>query len=214
MMKQASSCLFTMNSTNQTITPYALGTAGQLVIQSPGQYVTGATNATSITSGGSFVFITDAGATGSTGNVQFYTVGTNCNLTPVNSGYVPFTGTSKPVWTYFATNGSNSYLYVLNQSTTSTLTTTPYSSISAYSFVSGTTQVQQIAGAPYTVGSGPVCMLEDPTNQYMYISNFNDGTVTGKFFDPNLGTLSDLKRGSTFPAVGHATCLAVSGAVQ
>lgn len=212
MMKQASSCLFTMNSGNQTVTPYALSSAGQLVIQSPGQYVTGAVSATSITSGGSYVFITDSNNGSGTGNVQFYTVGSNCNLTPVSSGYTAFPGTSNPSWAFVDSTGK--YLYVLNKSTTSTQTTTPYSSISAYSFTSGTSQVQQIAGAPYSVGSGPVCMLEDPTNQYIYTSNHNDGTVTGKFFDPNLGTLSDLKRGSTFPATGLAGCLAVSGAVQ
>jgi hypothetical protein len=80
MMKTASSCLFTMNSGNQTVTPYALSSAGQLVIQSPGQYVTGAVSATSITSGGAYVFITDSNNGSGTGNVQFYTVGSNCNL--------------------------------------------------------------------------------------------------------------------------------------
>jgi hypothetical protein len=48
----------------------------------------------------------------------------------------------------------------------------------------------------------------------MYISNYNDGTVTGKVLDPTTGILSDLSRGSTFTAVGHAGCLAISGSVN
>jgi hypothetical protein len=48
----------------------------------------------------------------------------------------------------------------------------------------------------------------------VYTSNANDGTVTGKFINQNTGQLSDLARGSVFPASGLATCLAVSGNVD
>jgi 6-phosphogluconolactonase (cycloisomerase 2 family) len=103
---------------------------------------------------------------------------------------------------------------VLNQSTTNTITPTqPFSSISAFSFLP-TGQLQQIAGAPYTVGSGPVCMVEDPTNQYLYVSNYNDGTLTGKFINSSTGELSDLTHGSTFAATKQATCLTLSGNVN
>jgi hypothetical protein len=64
------------------------------------------------------------------------------------------------------------------------------------------------------VGNGPVCMVEDPSSQYVYTSNANDGSVTGKFINQNTGQLSNLSRGSTFPATGLATCLAVSGNVD
>jgi len=64
------------------------------------------------------------------------------------------------------------------------------------------------------VGNGPVCMVEDPSNQYLYTSNNNDGTVTGKYINQRNGQLTDLPRGSTFQATGLATCLAVSGNVD
>jgi hypothetical protein len=48
----------------------------------------------------------------------------------------------------------------------------------------------------------------------MYISNYNDGTVTGKLLDPTTGILSSLTRGSTFTAVNHAGCLVISGSVN
>ena len=82
--------------------------------------------------------------------------------------------------------------------------------------VSWSKQYQQISDPPnnpYPIGAGPVCMVEDPSNQYIYTSN-GDGTVTGKILDHNKGELSNLSRGSTFTAVGQATCLAVSGSVD
>jgi 6-phosphogluconolactonase (cycloisomerase 2 family) len=59
-----------------------------------------------------------------------------------------------------------------------------------------------------------VCMVEDPSNQYIYTSNYNDGTVTGYQLNNTSGELSDLTKGSTFTAVGKASCLAISGAVE
>jgi 6-phosphogluconolactonase (cycloisomerase 2 family) len=103
---------------------------------------------------------------------------------------------------------------VLNQSTTGIGITTPFSSISAFTLNPSTGQLQGISGAPYKVGSNPVCMVEDPSNQYVYISNRNDGTVTGQRIDTTTGELSDLPRGSTFPASGLGSCLAESGAVN
>jgi DNA-binding beta-propeller fold protein YncE len=91
---------------------------------------------------------------------------------------------------------------------------TPFSTISAYTINSTSSQLQPITGSPYTVGSGPVCMVEDSSNQYMYVSNHNDGTVTGKVIDPATGILSNLSRGATFPAVGQAECLVLSGVVE
>jgi hypothetical protein len=90
----------------------------------------------------------------------------------------------------------------------------PNSSISGFNIQ--TAPYQQIPDGtnnPYAVGSGPVCMVEDPSNQYLYTSN-GDGTVTGKILDRNTGRLSNLTRGSTFQTVGQATCLAVSGNVN
>jgi 6-phosphogluconolactonase (cycloisomerase 2 family) len=103
---------------------------------------------------------------------------------------------------------------VLNQTTTNTTIGTPFSSISAFTINATNQELQAITGSPYTVGSNPICMVEDPTNQYMYISNHNDGTVTGKLLDPTTGILSSLSRGSTFVSAGQAGCLALSGAVN
>lgn len=210
MMKVSSGCLFTVNGANQSISPYAVGGSGQLTYTTTGIIPTVASRITSINGGGSYIFLTDAGANA----IDGYSVGASCNLTALTGGGVTanFPGTSNPTYSFL--DSTTKYLYVLNQSTTTTQVGTPYSSISAFTLNPSNQELQEISGAPYTVGSGPVCMAEDPTNQYMYISNHNDGTVTGKVLDPSTGILSDLSRGSTFPSAGLSGCLVISGAIN
>lgn len=208
MMKTLAGCLFTANKGNQSISPYTVGSGGQLTFTTTQTVFTNTGNMTSINGSGSLLYITDAAAN----TINGYTVGSSCALATVNGGNTAnISGTSNPTYTYI--DSANKYLYVLNQSTTSTTTGTPYSSISAFTINTTNDELQPISGAPYPVGSGPVCMAEDPTNQYFYVSNHNDGTVTGKYFDPATGQLSTLSRGSTFTAVGDASCLAISGSV-
>jgi len=214
-------CLFTLNSgyTNnvQTITPFTIGSGGQLIFTTTGNFainpVSGqATNITSIAGHGSYIFLTDAA-----NNVLYgYNQGGTCGLNAQNGGTTnlatTFPGTSNPVYSFVDTSGK--YVYVLNYSPSNTQPTTPNSNISALTINSTFQELQPIPGAPYTVGSGPVCMVEDPTNQYVYISNHNDGTVTGKSINPTTGELAQLSKGSTFTATGLAGCLAVSGSID
>jgi 6-phosphogluconolactonase (cycloisomerase 2 family) len=120
-------------------------------------------------------------------------------------------GSSNPV--YSMTDSKNKFLYVLNHGGTNS--NNANSTISAY-VIESTGALVPISDPsnPYPVGNGPVCMVEDPSNQYVYTSNNNDGTLTGKFINANTGQLSDLSRGSSFPATGLATCLAISGNVD
>jgi 6-phosphogluconolactonase (cycloisomerase 2 family) len=209
MMKALSGCLFTVNGQNQTISPLAFGSGGQLTFTTTQSFPTTAGKISSINGSGSFVFLTDT----ANNMLDGFQVGSNCTLTTLNGGNTNLAslGTTNPTYTFI--DSTNKYLYVLNQSTTSTTTTTPFSSISGFLINSTNQELQPLSGSPYTVGAGPVCMVEDPTNQYLYISNHNDGTVTGKVLDPTTGILSSLKRGSTFTSAGQSSCLLVSGSV-
>ncbi|MGD0647048.1 MAG: beta-propeller fold lactonase family protein [Acidobacteriaceae bacterium] len=223
MSKAQGGCLYTVNggytsAGAQTVTPYSIGASGQLVYTTTGNIVipqstTGVkTNITSINGSGTYMFLTDAAS-----NILYgYSSTGACNLTALNGGYTnlatAFPNTSDPVYTMIDSTGK--YLYVANNSTTSTLPTTPYSSLSALTINSTNQQLQPIIGSPYPVGSGPVCVVEDPSNQYIYTSNYNDGTVTGFQLNNTTGELSQLTKGSKFTAVGKASCLAISGAVD
>jgi 6-phosphogluconolactonase (cycloisomerase 2 family) len=224
MSKSQSGCLYTVNTGLdahglQTITPYSIGTNGQLVFTTTGnieinQTVTGvSTNITSINGSGSLMFLTDSAS-----NVLYgYSAGGTCSLTALNGGTTNlgsanfFPTTSDPVYTMVDSTGK--FLYILNNSTTSTQSTSTFSSISALTINPSNQELQPILGAPYPSGSGPVCIAEDPTSQYIYTSNHNDGTVTGYALNPNSGELSDLTKGSTFTATGKGACFVISGSI-
>lgn len=219
MRFSGSGCLYTVDSGDNTVFPYSVGTAGQLTLTTNSTITTGATKLTSISANGSFVYLTDAGATTTSpgGYILAYTSGSSCSLNTVTgSPYANLTGTSNPV--YSMTDSTGAFLYVLNKSSTSA-TNPATSSISAFSIIDTSTGKLEALPAggtanPYSVGSGPTCMVQDPSLQYVYTSNNIDGTVTGKQINKKTGELSDLQRGSKFPAVGQATCLAVSGNVS
>jgi 6-phosphogluconolactonase (cycloisomerase 2 family) len=207
MLRVGGSCVYTLDSGDQTIYPYGIGSSGQLVTQVNSRVQTGAQNLTSINVSGNSIYLTDAGKN----QILPYSAGANCSLSAQVAAVPNLPLTANPV--YSMTDAKNKYLYVLNHGTTNS--NNANSSISAY--------VIQTTGAlvpisdplnPYPVGNGPVCMVEDPSNQYVYTSNSNDGSVTGKFINANTGQLSNLSRGSVFPATGLATCLAVSGNVD
>jgi 6-phosphogluconolactonase (cycloisomerase 2 family) len=207
-MKQAGSCLFTVNSADQSVTPYSLGGGGQLVNVTTGKIATNANRISSINGNGSFVILTDAG----NNTILPYSIGSACTLSLTLGGVQPnASGTSNPTYSFISSN--NKFLYILNQSTTSTTVTQPFSSITGF-LIQSSNSLSPLTGSPYSVDAGPVCMVQDPTNKYMYVSAHNSGQVTGKKFDANTGELSQLARGSTFSATGLATCMAISGAVD
>jgi 6-phosphogluconolactonase (cycloisomerase 2 family) len=212
-----SGCLFTVNSGNQTISPYQIGTNGQLTLTTNSTIQTGGGNITSISTNGSYVYLTDAAPTPDSpgGRIIYYTVGsgTACSLNAVTGGPVNnLSQTANPTYSMADTEGK--VLYVLNRSSTNAQNPNT-SSISVFT-IQTNGQLQQASGSgnPYAVGAGPVCIVEDPTKQYLYTANNIDGTVTGKLIRSSRAELGDLQRNSTFPAVGQPTCLAISGNVD
>ena len=211
-MASSGSCLFTVNSADQSITPYSVS-SGQLGTVTTGKFFPGSSNITSINGNAAYMIVTDAGKSPGTspGTIFPYTVGTACNLTTFTGGaQANDVSVSNPSYSFL--DATNKFLYILNKSTTSTASTAAYSYITAYSIQNG--ELAEISGSPYKSGAGPTCMVEDPTSKFMYVGN-QDGTVTGYSFTSTEGTLSDLSRGSTFTTgdVG-LTCLALSGSVD
>jgi Lactonase, 7-bladed beta-propeller len=209
------SCVYTLDSGDQTVFSYAIGGSGQLVLPANPVIPTHTINMTSINVSGSGIYITDAGPTPTSpgGTIIPYTAGASCGLSVQVDGPVSnLPLTSNPV--YSLTDAKNKYLYVVNQSTTNS--NNANSSISAFTIDPSTGRLQALSDVqnPYATGNGPVCMVEDPSNQYVYTSNSASGNVTGKIINQATGQLSNLTRGSVFSATGLATCLAVSGNVD
>lgn len=209
MFRTLGSCLFTVNSADQSITPYSQGSGGQLLTVTTGKISTNANTISSINGSGSYAILTDSAAN----KIFPYTIGSNCTLNTFSGGIVAnASGTSNPVNSFISSNGK--YLYILNYSSTNTTQGQSASSITGYLIDPQNGLSLLPSPSTFTVDSGPVCMVEDPTNKYLYVSDHNSGQITGKVFDPNTGQLSQLTRGSTFSAVGLASCLAISGAVD
>jgi 6-phosphogluconolactonase (cycloisomerase 2 family) len=210
------SCLYTIDSGDQTIFPYGVGSGGQLALEANSTLPTGTTNMTSLWINGSNVYVTDAGNGSVPGTIIPFTSGTGCSLSVLADAAVSnLANVADPV--FVMTDTKNKYLYVLNQKNinVNNLAVTSNSSISAFAIEPSTGHLQALGTGlntqnPYSVGNGPVCMVEDPTNQYFYISNGLDGTITGKYLNANTGELTGLIRGSTFAGTGLETCLAVS----
>jgi hypothetical protein len=218
MMVATTGCVFTIDTGDQTVYPFASGANGQLTVTANGPTATGGGNITSISTAKGAVYLTDAAATADSpgGRILPYTIGTGsaCSLNTLTGGPVNNLPTSSnPV--YSMADNTGKYLYVLNRSSLDP--TNKASSISAFSIDTTSGKLQFLgtggspfAGNPYPVGAGPVCMVEDPTNQWAYTSNNIDGTITGKRISSTSGELRELPRNSTFPTIGQPTCMALS----
>ena len=231
-MFTSGTCLFTLNSAPgvQTVTAYA-ASSGQLTTVTTGTIaVPGAVNLTSIHGNTTYVVLTDAGPQNpsgggfaTAGTIYPYVVSSGCGLTPFTGAGVNLpTGAATassassgadPVYSLLDT--SNKYLFVLDQSTSVTNTSTSYSEIPAFDILtSPVNELSPVSEAPFATGSTPVCMVEDPTSKFMYVSN-QGGTVTGYAFTNTEGTLENLSRGSTFKINDDQVgCLALSGSVD
>ena len=69
------------------------------------------------------------------------------------------------------------------------------------------------SGGAVGTGAGPQCMLEDPSNQFIYTANYNDSSVTGRLIDQNSGVLTNLSgtANQSFPLDGPALWCVVTG---
>jgi 6-phosphogluconolactonase (cycloisomerase 2 family) len=61
-------------------------------------------------------------------------------------------------------------------------------------------------------GSGPQCIVEDPSDQFIYTANYNDSTITSRVFDPKSGSLNTSTRvANSYSLNGPATWCLVDG---
>ncbi len=208
----------TSNNDVQTVFSYAQSaTNGQLTLTQNAPLQTGATKLTYINTdaGNRYVYLLDAGpvaaCTGGQTAILPFTIGSGGILQSLVGGTVCNDATAVGP-TVLVTNNNSKFLYVAN--TGNTNLNEPGSEISAFTIDPTTGKLAFIAGEPFSTGSGPRCMLEDPSNQFIYTANFNDSTVVGKIIDVNAGVLNPLRNGTSFPSSGNPTWCAASGRTQ
>lgn len=206
-------------ATGDSVFPYAYNAAnGQLTINQNSSQPLGMSHATAIVVAGSVTYVLDNGPNTNTpatnGQIFAYTPGSNGSLQAEANGYIPDNAAySKPIYAIVA-NGK-SWLYILNEGDNSSATT-PQSGIAAFT-ITTPYQVSPIAngGQIGGTGAGPLCILEDPSNQYIYTANFNDSSVTGLSIDQNDGNLTPLSQSTkakdSYKLTGPATWCLVTG---
>ncbi len=202
---------------NQAVVIYAVNPSGQLTTTQNAPTPTGATRLTFIAPGrggatAANMFLLDAGAPGSNGLILPYTVGTGGNLGSVTGGAVPNNAQGgQAVGPQFVTTDSTGkFVYVANSGPNNG-TASPASVITGYLVNTGTQLSPVGSSVPFGTGSGPRCIVEDPSVQYLYTANFNDSTIVGKVIDKNAGVLNPLRRNPSIVGPGNPTWCVVSG---
>ena len=229
--KQFGSYIFTIDRNDgAAISPtyvsvYSVGTNGQLLVTQNSEFPTGATKLVYVNSGGSYLYLLDQGEPTIptsplyNGAIYAYTVGTSGSLVSVVNGTteqskLTYTTSVNPTVLTQIGNGSNTFVYVANAGL-NTNSTQAASNISSYT-VQQSGQLAPIAGSNSGTlnsgtGSGPRCILEDPSNQFLYTANFNDSNITGKIINTQAGALTPLRGTDTVGAPGNPTWCVASG---
>jgi 6-phosphogluconolactonase (cycloisomerase 2 family) len=208
----------TSNNDVQTVFSYSQSASnGQLTLTQNAPLQTGATAMTTINSdpAGRYIYLLDAGpvsgCTGGQSAILPYTIGSGGILQSLVGGITCNDPTAVGP-TILLVDSKSKFLYVANSGNTNV--NQPGSEISGFTIDPTSGKLAFMAGEPFGTGSGPRCMLEDPTNQFIYTGNFNDSTVTGSIIDVNAGVLKPLRAGSVFPSAGNTTWCTVSGRTQ
>jgi 6-phosphogluconolactonase (cycloisomerase 2 family) len=207
-----------VGSTNPNDPPQAIftynqnATNGQLTLTQSTPLPTGATQLTYIYATAQYIYALDAGPVGSTGFILPFT-NSGGTLAAVSGGARANNGQgSNPVFpSRMIKESTQNFLYVSSQGINTTVGGTS-SLLTAYVVNSlGQLVDAQNGGNPIPVGTGPLCIVEDPSNLYVYTANFNDSTLTGKKIDQKAGGLDALPKGLPTPP-GSPTWCAVTGA--
>jgi 6-phosphogluconolactonase len=222
----ASNYFFTLSGTPTTgdsVFPYTYSqSSGQLTVSQNSSQPMNIKQGTAIVSGSGNVYVLDnepitiaSGGTGSfnagtySSQILPFSVGTGGALQAQTGGIVPDDASlSNPI--YLLVESKGRFLYVVNQGN-NTNTTNAQSGIAGYVIDTSTHQLSFIAGEPFGSGAGPQCMVEDPSNQFVYEADAYDNSVYGRVVDPNSGVLNNLRVGNTYSLSGPAAWCLVDG---
>jgi 6-phosphogluconolactonase (cycloisomerase 2 family) len=205
-----------------SVFPYGYNSSsGQLTVsQNSAQTLTdgspsGVPSATAIDASGTNIYVLDnepitVGGVTSPSQILPYSIGSGGALQAQTGGAVADDPTySNPA--VLLVESKSKWIYVANQGTTANDLNT-LSGIAAYVLTSGPFQLSLMPGEPFGSGAGPQCMVEDPSNQYIYTANFNDSTITARVINQTSGNLANLTSGTgTYTLTGPPSWCFIDG---
>jgi 6-phosphogluconolactonase len=213
-------------TTGDVVFPYTYNAgSGQLTVNQNSTQPINIAAGTAIVSAGGYVYVLDnepltiaAGNTTTSfpagtypSQIIPFSVGTGGALQAQTGGAVPDASTgTNPI--YLIAESKGKWVYVANQGN-NTDPNNSQSSLVGYVINTSTHELTPMAGSPFGSGAGPQCLLEDPSNQFIYTANFNDSSVTGRLLDQNSGSLNNLsgKANRSFALTGPAAWCLVTG---
>jgi 6-phosphogluconolactonase len=214
------------STTGDVVFPYVFsGSTGQLTLGQNSPQPLGIHQGTAIVDAGGIIYVLDNEPVTivSNGNspgtfpagtypsqILPFTVGTNGALQAQTGGVIPDDATlSNPVWIMLESKGH--FLYVANQGN-NVQGQNAGSGMAGYFIPSSASfQLNFLNPSTYGTGSGPQCIVEDPSNQFIYTANHLDSTITGRTVDPNDGVLNPLKVANSYKLQGPANWCLIDG---
>jgi 6-phosphogluconolactonase (cycloisomerase 2 family) len=225
--------IITLNGANQpagypytggsSVFPYTLNEAsGQLTINQNSSQSLGIAGGTALVAGSGTIYVLDnEPVTVGSGSPSFppgsypsqilpYSPGTNGALQPEPGGIVPDASTlANPI--YLLVESKGKFIYVLNQGNNAQ-GANAQSGIAGYFLTTVPTyQLSFIDGQPFGSGAGPQCLVEDPSDQFVYSADIDDSSISGRVVDPNSGVLNNLRVATSYPLQGPATWCLIDG---
>ena len=210
-------------STGDSVFPYSYAaSSGQMTINQNTSQPLGVKEANSIVSAGGVIYILDdeavtipSGSSFSAGTypsqILPFTVGNNGALQADTGGIIPDDATLANPTQLLVESSKGKFLYVANQGNNTT-GANANSGLAAYFITTSPSyQLSFVAHEPFGSGSGPQCIVEDPSDQFIYEANSFDSTITGRVVDPNSGVLNSLPVAGSYTLNGPPTWCVVDG---
>jgi 6-phosphogluconolactonase (cycloisomerase 2 family) len=209
-------------SGGSSVWPYAFGTNGQLAVSQNGVQPLSIGQGNAIISAGGVVYVPDNEPVTipSTSKlfppdtyqsqILAYTAGSGGSLQSETAGVIPDPQPLSNPNQLLVENKGN-YLYLTNQGNNITGNTNAVSQIAAYLITKTPFQLQFVGGSPFGSGADPQCIVEDPSDQFIYEANGSDSSITGRVLQPTSGQLVGMRVTSTYPLQGPATWCLVDG---
>ncbi len=204
-------------TTGDSVFPYTYSaSSGQLTLNQNTSQPLGIYQGTAMVNAGGDIYVLDnepptSNPNNAVSQILPFTVGTAGALEAQTSGIVPDDPTmADPLWVLQESKGK--FIYVANGANNPAVATNPDGGIAGYVLTTAPTwQLSPTTPSYFPTGAGPQCLVEDPSDQYLYTANYSDSTVTGRIVDPNAGVLNTLRDGSKFNLAGPATWCLVDG---
>ncbi len=197
------------------------GSTGQLTLSQNSTQPLGVTQAEAMVSAGGVIYVLDneplvvpSGATFTAGTypsrIVPFAVGAGGALQAQPGGAIPDDATlSNPIFIMLESKGK--FLYVANQGSNVQGPNTESGIAGYYLTTAPAFQLSFQGDEPFGTGSGPQCLVEDPSDQFIYTADAYDSTVTGRVVNPETGDLTGLRVVSDYKLQGPASWCLVDG---